>query len=90
MQGTQAPWEVCYGLKKFPQIWGEISIEPILQRHPPLLQAVGVQGDAQQMGSYDWFCTLKANKGDQGFYYFAKHATKGLQAVTKIKKSLGN
>ena len=37
-----------------------------------------------------WFYILKANKGDHGFYYFAKKAVKGLQAVTKIKESLGN
>ena len=37
-----------------------------------------------------WFYTLKANKGDQGFYYFVKRTTKGLQAITKIRESLGN
>ena len=36
------------------------------------------------------FYTLKVNKGDQGFYYFAKRAAKGLQVVTKIRESLGN
>ena len=39
---------------------------------------------------FSWFYTLKANKGDQWFYYFAKLAANGLQAVTKIKESLGN
>ena len=39
---------------------------------------------------FSWFYTLKANKGDQGFYYFAKRAAKGLQVVTKIRESLGN
>ena len=37
-----------------------------------------------------WFYTLKANKGDMGFYYFAKWTAKGVHAITKIKKSLGN
>ena len=37
-----------------------------------------------------WFYTLKANKSDLGFYYFAKWAVKGVQAITKIKESLGN
>ena len=27
---------------------------------------------------FSWFYTLKANKGDQGFYYFAKKAAKRL------------
>ena len=35
---------------------------------------------------FSWFYTL----GDQGFYYFAKWATKGVQSVTKIKESFGN
>ena len=39
---------------------------------------------------FSWFYTLKANKGDMGFYYFAKWVVKGLQAITKIKESLGN
>ena len=39
---------------------------------------------------FSWFYTLKANKGDQGFYYFGKRAAKGLQVVTKIRESLGN
>ena len=37
-----------------------------------------------------WFYNLKANKGDMGFYYFTKRVAKGLQAVTKVKESLGN
>ena len=37
-----------------------------------------------------WFYTLKANKGYQEFYYFAKKVAKGLQAVTKIRECLGN
>ena len=39
---------------------------------------------------FSWFYTLKANKGDRGFYYFVKRAARGLQAVTKIRESLGN
>ena len=37
-----------------------------------------------------WFYSIKANKNDEGFYYFAKRPTKGLQTVTKINESLGN
>ena len=36
------------------------------------------------------FYTLKAYKGNLGFYYFVKWTAKGLQAITKINKSLGN
>ena len=39
---------------------------------------------------FSWFYTLKSNKDDLGFYYFAKRAAKGVQAVTKIKESLRN
>ena len=39
---------------------------------------------------FSWFYTLKSNKADLGFFYFAKRAVKGIQAVTKIKDSLGN
>ena len=39
---------------------------------------------------FSWFYTLKADKGQQGFYYFTKRASKGLQAITKIRESLGN
>ena len=39
---------------------------------------------------FSWFYTLKSNKGNLGFCYFAKRAVKGVQAVTKIKESLGN
>ena len=38
---------------------------------------------------FSWFYTLKSSKGDLGFYYFVKRATKEVQAVTKIKESLG-
>ena len=37
-----------------------------------------------------WFYILKANKGDLRFFYFAKWVAKELEAVTKIKESLGN
>ena len=39
---------------------------------------------------FSWFYTLKANKGDLGFFYIAKRVPKGVQIVTKIKESLGN
>ena len=39
---------------------------------------------------FSCFYTLKSNKGDLGFYYFAKPAAKGVLVVTKIKESFGN
>ena len=39
---------------------------------------------------FSWFYTLNSSKGDLGFYYFSKRASKEIQAVTKIKESLGN
>ena len=39
---------------------------------------------------FNWFYSIKANKNDDGFYYFSKRPTKRLQVVTKIKKSFGN
>ena len=39
---------------------------------------------------FSWFYTLKSNKGDLGFYYFAKRVVKGVQVITKIKESLCN
>ena len=39
---------------------------------------------------FTWFYSIKSNKNDEGFYYFAKRVTKRLQAVAKIKESLGN
>ena len=39
---------------------------------------------------FAWFYTLKSSKDDLGFYYFSKWASKEVQAVTKIKESLGN
>ena len=35
------------------------------------------------------FYSVKSNKNDEGFYYFAKRPTKGLQAIMKIKDNLG-
>ena len=32
---------------------------------------------------------VKGNKNDESFYYFTKRPSKGLQAITKIKESLG-
>ena len=38
---------------------------------------------------FTWFYSVKGNKNDEDFYYFAKRPSKGLQAITKIKESLG-
>ena len=38
---------------------------------------------------FAWFYSVKDNKNDEGFYYFANRTSKGLQAITKIKESLG-
>ena len=46
--------------------------------------------DPSSPEEFSWFYTLKSSKGDLGFYYFAKRATRDVQAVTKIKESLGN
>ena len=54
MQSAHAPQGVCYGLGIVPQIWGAISIEPILQGRHPLLWAGGVPGNAQWIGSHYW------------------------------------
>ena len=35
------------------------------------------------------FYFVNSNKNDEGFYYFAKRPSKGLQLITKIKESLG-
>ena len=37
---------------------------------------------------FSWFYSIKGNKDNEGFYYFAKRPSKGLQAITKIKESL--
>ena len=34
---------------------------------------------------FAWFYSVKGNKNDKGFYYFAKRPSKELQAITKIK-----
>ena len=39
---------------------------------------------------YTWFYSMKNNKNDEGFYYFAKRPTKGLQAVVRIRDNLGS
>ena len=36
-----------------------------------------------------WFYSMKSNKNDEGFYYFAKRSVKGLQAIVKIRDNLG-
>ena len=41
------------------------------------------------VAEFAWFYSVKGNKNDEGFYYFTKRALKGLQAITKIKESLG-
>ena len=38
---------------------------------------------------FAWFYSVKGNKNDEGFYYIAKRLVKGLQAIIKIKVSLG-
>ena len=38
---------------------------------------------------FAWFYSMKSNKNDKGFYYFAKMPTKGLQAIMKIRDNLG-
>ena len=38
---------------------------------------------------FAWFYSVKSNKNDEGFYYFAKRPAKGLQAIVKIKGNLG-
>ena len=52
--------------------------------------ARGAEDCSHTPEEFSWFYTLKANKGDLGFYYFTKQTDKELQAVTKIKESLGN
>ena len=38
---------------------------------------------------FSWFYFVKGNKNDEGFYYFAKRPTKGLEAIIKIRDNLG-
>ena len=42
------------------------------------------------VAEFAWFYSVKGNKNDLGFYYFAKRPTKGLQTITKIRESLGS
>ena len=42
------------------------------------------------VAEFMWFYSLKSNKNDLGFYYFAKRAVKRLQVITKFRESLGN
>ena len=39
---------------------------------------------------FTWFYSVKSNKKDEGFYYFAKRLEKGLQAVVRIRDNLGS
>ena len=52
-------------------------------------------GWARMMGlptaeEFTWFYLVKSNKNDEGFYYFAKRLTKGLQAIVRIRDNLGS
>ena len=38
---------------------------------------------------FAWFYSIRSNKNDEGFYYFAKRPVKRLQAIVKIKDNLG-
>ena len=39
---------------------------------------------------FAWFYSVKSNKNDEGFYYFAKRLAKGLQAIMKNRDNLGS
>ena len=39
---------------------------------------------------FSWFYSVKSNKNDKDFYYFAKRSVKGLQAVMRIWDNLGS
>ena len=39
---------------------------------------------------FAWFYSVKSNKNDEVFYYFAKRPTKGLQAIVRIRDNLGS
>ena len=41
------------------------------------------------VAEFFWFYFVKGNKHYEGFYYVAKRPSKELQAVTKIRESLG-
>ena len=68
MQGAQASQGVHHGLRIVSQIQGMISIELILQVRPPLLQAHGVPGDAQRMGTHDWAVHVVRGAKDEPSY----------------------
>ena len=38
---------------------------------------------------FAWFYSVKSNKNDKGFHYFAKIPSKELKAIVKIRDSLG-
>ena len=38
---------------------------------------------------FAWFYSVKSNKNDKGFNYFANRPVKGLQAIVKIRDNLG-
>ena len=38
---------------------------------------------------FTWYYSVKSNKNDEGFYYFAKRPSKGLHAIAKIRDSVG-
>ena len=46
--------------------------------------------DPPTSAEFFWFYTLKSSKSDLGFYYFSRWACNEIQAVIKIKESLGN
>ena len=45
--------------------------------------------DLPTPAKFFWFYILKSCKSDLGFYYFSKRASKEIQAIIKIKESLG-
>ena len=59
-------------------------------------QMIGLSGLFTECGmgpptaeEFAWFYSVKSNKNDEGFYFFVKRPTKGLQAIVKIKDNLG-
>ena len=45
--------------------------------------------DPPTLEEFSWFYTLKSCQVDLGFYYFSKQASKDIQAIIRIKESLG-
>ena len=45
--------------------------------------------DPLTLEEFSWLYTLKSCQGDLGFYYFSKRTSKDIQAIIKIKESLG-